>query len=175
MESHDVRHWDSHFSSYMRCSRCDVWRMGRGSSSNSSRKRHSSSIRGYKSAIVPGAVCCLPAVQRIHIHFLHFASRPAESPSVCSVLVCFLKNVLYQPAQCVFHVHCVFTLALSNALVFTHVDDTTGAVWRHFMFIYVWRSTVTSIVLDTAATLFTPEKSDLWTQTPTHTSIGIVV
>ena len=50
-----------------------------------------------------------------------------------------------------------------NAGAYGHLDDTTGAVWRHVMLFsvvfYIWRSSppVTSIVLDLAATLFTPK------------------
>ena len=67
---------------------------------------------------------------------------------------------------------------------FGHLDGTTGAEWRHFMFFYVffyvWKKwfPVTLIVLDLAATLYTPEAPTvLWNlcEHCTHPSISKVV
>ena len=66
-----------------------------------------------------------------------------------------------------------------------HLDDTTGAVWRHvrffpelfFMSEEVVTSYGTSNVLDLAATLFTPKTLKVFCGLKhfTHASIGIVV
>ena len=44
-----------------------------------------------------------------------------------------------------------------------HLDDTTGAVWKHVVFFFLLfftsedKSLIFSVVLDSAPTLFTPE------------------
>ena len=70
-----------------------------------------------------------------------------------------------------------------NNVAYGHLDDTTRAVWRHFLllsFVFIrfknW-SPFTSVVVDLAATLFTPETPKVFSGLKhfTYPSIGIGV